>query len=95
MKEYITKITSNGIMTHKSFWKIMRPFLTNKGLILGKGISLFEEEKLVNNGSIVAQIHVSYINVAGKTSEIKPTVVLDHENTNMSKAIDIFVDKYI
>ena len=83
-------------MTHKSFWKIMRPFLTNKGLILGKGISLFEEEKLVNNESIVAQIHnVWYINVAGKTSGIKPTVVLDHENTNMSKAIDIFVDKYI
>ena len=35
----------------------MRPFLTNKGLILGKGIPLFEEEKLVNNESIVAQIH--------------------------------------
>ena len=42
----------------------MRPFLTNKRIISGNEISLFEGEKLVNNESIVAEVlNVLYINV--------------------------------
>ena len=96
MKEYFTKITSNGIMTSKNFWKTMRPFLTNKEIISGNEISLFEGEKLVSNESIVLEIlNVPYINVVEKLSEVKPTSVLDQENTNLSKAIDIIAEKYI
>ena len=94
MKEYITKITSNGIMTNKSLWKTMRPFLTYKGFISGNEISLFEREKVVNNKSIVAEIlNLSYINVVEKTSRIKPTSVLDQEK-KLSKTIDFIVEKY-
>ena len=45
IKEYINKITSNGIMPQKNVWKAMRPFLTNKGLNSGNKISLFEGGK--------------------------------------------------
>ena len=70
MKEHITKITSNRIMTNKISWKTMRTFLTNKGLISGNEISLLEGEKLVNNESIVAVIiNVSYVNVVEKLQE--------------------------
>ena len=36
-------------------------------------------------------INASYINFVEKTSEINPTSVLDQENTNLSKAIDIII----
>ena len=48
MREYIAKIMSNEIMTNKSFWRTMRPFLINKGIISDNGIPLSEEEQLVN-----------------------------------------------
>ena len=72
----------------------MRPILTNKRIISGNAISLFEGEKLVSNESIVAEIfNISYINVLEKSSGIKPTSVLDQENTNLLRAI--FVEKAI
>ena len=49
MREYITKITSDGIMAIQSFWKTMKPFLTNKEIISGNKIFIFEGEKRVNN----------------------------------------------
>ena len=82
-------------MTNRSFWKTMRPFLTNKEIISGNKISFFEGEKSVSNESIVEDIlNVSYINVAEISPGIRPTSTLDQENTNLLKAIDIVVEKY-
>lgn len=82
-------------MTNRSFWKTMRPFLTNKEIISGNKISFFEGEKSVSNESIVEEIlNVSYINVAEISPGIRPTSTLDQENTNLLKAIDIVVEKY-
>ena len=75
-------------------WETLRPILTNKRIISGNAISLFEGEKLVSNESIVAEIfNILYINVLEKSSGIKPTSVLDQENTNLLRAI--FVEKAI
>ena len=82
-------------MTNRSFWKTMRPFLTNKEIISGNKISFFEEEKSVSNEFIVEEIlNISYINVAEISPGIRPTSILDQENTNLLKAIDIVVEKY-
>lgn len=82
-------------MTNRSFWKTMRPFLTNKEIISGNKISFFEGEKSVSNESIVEEIlNVSYINVAEISPGIRPTSTLDQENTNLLKAIGIVVEKY-
>ena len=82
-------------MTNRSFWKTMRPFLTNKEIISGNKISFFEGENSVSNESIVEDIlNVSYINVAEISPGIRPTSTLDQENTNLLKAIDIVVEKY-
>ena len=72
----------------------MRPFLTNKEIISGNKISFFEGEKSVSNESIVEDIlNVSYINVAEISPGIIPTSILDQENTNLLKAIDIVAEK--
>ena len=81
-------------MTNRSFWKTMRPFLTNKEIISGNKISFFEGEKSVSNESIVEDIlNVSYINVTEISPGIRPTSILDQENTNLLKAIDIVAEK--
>lgn len=62
----------------------MRPFLTNERVISGNKISLFEGENLVNND----------INVAWKSPGIRSTSALSQENTNLTKATEINVEKY-
>ena len=46
---YIIKIISNEVMTNKKFWKTLKSFLTNKGIISKNEFFLFEGKKLVNN----------------------------------------------
>ena len=36
MKNYLKKLTEKGLTTNKSFWKFMKPFLTNKGFSFSK-----------------------------------------------------------
>ena len=42
MKIYLKKLTEKGLAINKSFWKFMKPFLTNKGFI---DVTLMSEEK--------------------------------------------------
>ena len=49
MMVYITKIISNEVMRNKKFWKPLKSFLANKGIISKNEIFLFEGKKLVNN----------------------------------------------
>ena len=40
IKQYFSNITSKGIVTNREFWKIMKPFLTNKGCFDNSDIML-------------------------------------------------------
>ena len=40
--QYLKNATSNGVMTNKDFWKVMKPALTNKGVI-SSGVIILEE----------------------------------------------------
>ena len=93
MREYIAKIMSNEIMTNKSFWKTMRRFLINKGIISDNGIPLSEDEQLVNiqwQAVLMSHKLMLWKNFSG----IKPTSVLDQENTNLPKVVYTIVEKY-
>ena len=38
-KSYFDKITSKGFVSNKTFWKTVKPFLTNKGFLTKKNIT--------------------------------------------------------
>ena len=46
MKNYLKKLTEKGLTTNKSFWKFMKPFLTNKSFTGNNNITLIHKKKL-------------------------------------------------
>ena len=49
MKNYLEKLTEKGWTTNKSFWKFMKPFLTNKGFIGNNDVTLIHKNKIIFN----------------------------------------------
>ena len=47
MKNYFKKIAEKGLTTNKSFWKFVKPFLTNKGFIGHNNVTLNHKTKLL------------------------------------------------
>ena len=43
------KISEKGIETNESFWNFIRPFMTNKGMIANKDITLIDEENVITD----------------------------------------------
>lgn len=82
-------------MTNKSFWKAITSFLTNKRIMSANQIFVFKREQLLINVTKIAEVlDVSYINIVEKLLGIKPAGLLDQENTDLSNAIGIIVEKY-
>ena len=52
IKGYFTKITKNGIVTNKNFWKTMKPFLTYKGNLENPEIMLQVKGNIVSDESV-------------------------------------------
>ena len=46
IKNYFSKVKVSGVDTNKEFWKIIKPFLTNKGLLSENEITLIEKDEV-------------------------------------------------
>ena len=74
IKDYFTKITKNGIVTNKNFWKTMKPFLTNKGNLENPEIMLQDKRNIVSDESVLVKtFNEHYINIVEKSCCEKPT----------------------
>ena len=47
IKHYFSNITSNGIITNKDFWRVIKLFLANKGCLENSDIMLRDDEKMI------------------------------------------------
>ena len=61
MKNYLKKLTEKGLTTNKSFWKFMKPFLTNKGFIGNNDITLIHKNKIISDEKQLTKLFNSYI----------------------------------
>ena len=52
IKNHFSKVTESGVSTSKEFWKIIKPFLTNKGFLSGNEIMLIENDKFITEEKI-------------------------------------------
>ena len=74
IKKYFKNISKDGVVSNKSFWTIMKPFLTNKGHINGEEIILKHDNETITESSVLAEMFNShYINIVEKTSGKKPS----------------------
>ena len=82
IKDYFKKITSKGVMHNKQFWRVIRPFLTNKGFLQNNDITLIEKGKIINDDKELAEIfNQHYINIVETSSGKKPSSVIINKDT--------------
>ena len=69
LKKYFKKVTDNRIVTNKTFWKFIKPFLTNKSFHEQNNIMLIKNGKIVSEEKdLVETFNKHYISIVG----IKP-----------------------
>ena len=94
-KNYIENITKSGVMPNKTFWRTVRSFLTNKGILIDNEISLIHNDKTIRDEKEAAEtLNQAHINILEHTTGKKPTSVLHDTNTELSSAINLLINKY-
>ena len=89
MKNYLKKLTEKGLTTNKSFWKFMKPFLTNKGFTGNNDITLIHQNKIISDEKQLTKMFNSYyINIVEKSSDTK-TFGINFKNTSVQSVRDI------
>ena len=89
MKNYLKKLTAKGLTTNKSFWKFMKPFLTNKGFTGNNDITLIHQNKIISDEKQLTKLFNSYyINIVEKSRDTK-TFGTNFENTSVQSVRDI------
>ena len=95
IKNYFSNITSERIITNKSFWKSEKPFLINKVCIQNKDIMLRDDEKMIIDKKKLVQLFKDhYINIAEHSCDIKPEKVdFDIGSSNQKVVLRTILDK--
>ena len=91
MKNYLKKLTEKGLAANKSFWKFMKPFLTNKGFIGNNDTTLIHKNKIISDEKQSTKLFNSYyINIVEKSSGTeRKTFGTDVESTSIHSGRDI------
>ena len=78
----------------KTFYDLIKPYLTNKGALCSNDITLFEDNNFISNDKEVADIFNDYyINIVEYTSGKVPSNVLNSLAT--ISEVDIIIDKIV
>ena len=79
-KSYFDKVTSNGFVSNKVFWNTVKPFLTNKGFLTNKNITIKYKDKIVTDNSKLAHLFNNhYINTVESPSGMPPENIRNPE----------------
>ena len=71
---YFTKVTEGGVNTNKGFRKIIKPFLTTKGFLSGNEVTLIENDEVIAEEKILAEIILDHCtNIVKRSCGVIPT----------------------
>ena len=75
-KAYFDKTLTNDNMTNNNYWKLVKPFLSEKGGSYGTKITLKEKGVMVSDEKEIAHIfNDHYVNIVEKTTGAPPESV--------------------
>ena len=96
IRNYFNKIANGNIVTNRNFWKIIKPFLSNKGHLENVDITLNHNNKIVcNDHKLVKVFNEHYINIIEKLGGEKPTnITEEYSFENDKQAIEIICNSY-
>ena len=74
IKNYFSKVTESGVNTNKEFWKIIKPFLTNKGFLSENETTIIENDEVTTDEKILAEkFNNHYTNFIERSCGVRPT----------------------
>ena len=96
IRNYFNKIANRNTVTNRNFWKIIKPFLSNKGHLENVDIMLNHNNKIVcNDHELVKVFNEHYINIIEKSGGEKPTNIAEkYSFENDKQAIEIICNSY-
>ena len=78
IRQNFTKATQNGTMSRNDFYKLISPYMTNKGGLQTNDIILLENNHMYVDDKDVANIFVNhYTNIVENTTGVKPVNIED------------------
>ena len=95
-KDFFKSASKDGIMTNKKFWKIMKPLMTNKGVLSSNAIIIEENNKLISDEKELVEIfNDHYINIVENTLGKKPISLGNPTDpTKDNETVLLIIDKY-
>ena len=96
-KAYFEKTLTNDNMTNKNYWKLMKPFLSEKGGCYGTKITLNEDGVMVSEEKQLAHIfNDQYVNIVEKTTGAPPVSVQNSglDVNNISITVNNIIKKF-
>ena len=96
IRNYFNKIANENIVTNRNFWKIIKPFLTNKGHLENAEIMLIQDKKIISNeNELVKVFNKHYINIIEKSGDQKPTNIdKSYSIDNDRQAVELICNSY-
>ena len=95
VKEYFNKITEAGVVENKIFWKVMKPFVTNKSGLSNNNIMIIQNNNLITNEKELAKtLNSHFINIVEKSSGIKPISIGFKSVTDKKILIEKIIKTY-
>ena len=88
IKVYFNNMTKTGVETNKDFWKLIKPYLTNKGFLENIEIMLTEKDKIVTEERKLVRIfNDHYKNIVERSCGTKPTNVAKEQEMKDNKEV--------
>ena len=96
IKQHFKKVTAGGLISNSDFWNLVKPFLSNKGGLVGDDISLVHNNQIVTDDSELTEIFNNhYINIVEKTSGQKPCNISDTVKYDYDRLlVRLILEKY-
>ena len=95
-RKFFKEATKSGVMSNRTFWKTVKPFLTNKGCMTNDGISIEKDGDIVKDEKVLVELfNKNYLNIVEISSGKKPPSLGNCEDSTQDDAtVDKIISKY-
>ena len=95
IRDYFNKNVNGYIVTNRNFWKIIKPFLLNKGNLENVDVMLNHNNKIISNDHELVKVFNEYYIIIKKLGGEKPTnITKEYTFDNNKQAVDIICNSY-